>query len=82
MPHKSVFQPEYIEIVNALRLLRIERNVSQVELSTKLNKPQSFISKIETGERKIDLLETLNILMILEAPISRIIPSKYTGVVR
>lgn len=40
-----------------LRDIRVEANITQVELAKKLNKPQSFVSKYEAGERKLDIIE-------------------------
>ncbi len=40
-----------------LRELRLQAKLTQVALSKKLGKPQSYISKAETGERRLDLIE-------------------------
>lgn len=48
-----------------LRLLLIEARedagLTQVELADRLGRPQSFVSKIERGLRRVDLLEFLEI---------------------
>ena len=40
-----------------LRQIRQEAGLRQVELAERLGKPQSFVSKYESGERRLDLLE-------------------------
>ena len=37
--------------------LRRHRQLTQVELAERLNEPQSFVSKYESGERRLDVLE-------------------------
>ena len=39
----------------------------QIELAQKLNKPQSFVSKFECGERRLDVIEFLTIMDALGA---------------
>ncbi len=41
--------------------LRKEKNLSQKEVAILLGKPQSFVSKYENGERRLDLIEVLYI---------------------
>jgi len=36
---------------------RKKANLTQVELSVRLNRPQSFVSKYERGERRLDVVE-------------------------
>ncbi len=41
----------------AIKEIRNNRNLKQIKLAKKLKKPQSFVSKYETGERKLDFVE-------------------------
>ena len=43
-----------------LRQIRVEAGLTQVELAEKLGKPQSYVSKVEQGERRMDFLETID----------------------
>lgn len=45
---------------------RIDLNIKQKVIADSLKKPQSFISKYETGERRIDLIEFLDICFVLK----------------
>lgn len=40
-----------------LREIRKEAGLSQLELANRLGVPQSFVSKYESGERRLDILE-------------------------
>ena len=44
-------------LLNLLRQIRKEAGLRQVELAQRLSKPQSFVSKYESGERRLDLLD-------------------------
>lgn len=61
MAGKSVFKPRY----DRLRLLLIEARhsagMTQVDLADQLGRPQSFVSKYERGERRLDVVEFLEI---------------------
>lgn len=54
---KSVFTDAYASLLEMLVELRKERGLTQVELSKRLGKPQPFISYVERGERRIDVIE-------------------------
>jgi transcriptional regulator with XRE-family HTH domain len=55
---KSIFTLRQEALQNLLKAIRIEANLTQAELAEKLDRPQSFVSKIESGERILDILET------------------------
>ena len=44
-------------LLNLLRKLRKDRKLSQKEIAKRIKKPQSFVSKYESGERRLDILE-------------------------
>jgi transcriptional regulator with XRE-family HTH domain len=46
-----------VRLQAVLRDLRQEKGVTQTELALRLSRPQSFVSKYETGERRLDVLE-------------------------
>ncbi|OGG38421.1 hypothetical protein A3I34_03145 [Candidatus Jorgensenbacteria bacterium RIFCSPLOWO2_02_FULL_45_12] len=54
---KSIYSKYYKEIIERLRRARIEADLSQQAVADKLGKPQSYISKIESGERRLDVAE-------------------------
>jgi len=54
---KSIYSNEYKNILKRLKEARSASGFTQVEVSEKLKKPQSYISKIERGERRIDVAE-------------------------
>lgn len=54
---KSVFTDAYAELIKVLVEARLAAGLTQVQLAAALGKPQSFISKMERGERRIDVVE-------------------------
>lgn len=52
-----VQQKEYRTLGVALAEARKRSGLSQIELAKRLSKPQSFISNLERGQRRIDVLE-------------------------
>lgn len=48
-----------------LRHLRQKAGLSQKELAARLGRPQSFISKYESGERRLEILELRQICLCL-----------------
>jgi transcriptional regulator with XRE-family HTH domain len=58
--------PEHYKIVGAcLAAARRQANVTQQELAASLGKPQSFVSEIERGQRRVDVVELLVIARVL-----------------
>jgi len=54
---KSIHTKEYRELRERLKKARQAAGLSQEEVAVKLRKPQSYVSKIERGERRVDIVE-------------------------
>ncbi len=54
---KSVFTDAYAAFLKELVAVRKEAKVTQVELAERLGKPQPFVSNIESGVRRVDVIE-------------------------
>lgn len=57
--------PDYVAVVQHLTVARKRLGVTQVELSRRLARPQSYVSKIERLERRVDLGEWRQIVIAL-----------------
>lgn len=44
-----------------LKQLRVQANLTQLELAERLGRPQSYVSKYECGDRRLDLTEIRSI---------------------
>ena len=51
------WKDKYREFRALLVAARKAKGLTQVELGKRIGKPQNFISKVESGERRIDLVE-------------------------
>ena len=54
---RSIHDPRYQDLIKKLIELRESKNVTQVELAQRLGKPQSYVSKVEILERRLDVIE-------------------------
>lgn len=54
---KSIFSIQQEELQKLLRQVRIAAGLTQSDLAKRLGQPQSFVSKYESGERLLDLVE-------------------------
>ena len=63
-------QKDRNKLYNLLKQLRVEASLRQVDLAKKLYKPQSYISKYESGEKNLDVLELKEICKALNIELS------------
>lgn len=58
---KSIYNKAYQKLLELLRAKRIEKGITQEELASRLGVSQGIVSKIETHERRLDIVELRNI---------------------
>jgi len=59
----------YQEFLSRLRKARAEAGLTQKQVAELLQKPQSYISKSESGERRIDIVELTEFARIYNKPL-------------
>lgn len=62
---RAIYQRQQLVLRTLVRELRLEQGLSQVELAKQFGKPQSWVSKVESGERRLDLLELRELCHLL-----------------
>ena len=72
---RSVFLHSYGVLTQCLMDARTAANVTQVELAERLGRPQSFVAKVEGGDRRLDVIEFLQIAVALNVDPEPIIRS-------
>lgn len=66
----SIYSPAYRRFLRRLREARTEAKLSQRQAATRLRKPQSYVSKCETGERRVDVIELQGFARLYSLPIT------------
>lgn len=54
---KTLRTPEHVYLCQRLRQVRLDAGLTQADLAERLDKPQSFVAKVETQERRLDVIE-------------------------
>jgi len=62
---KSLHTPEYEHFRALLVSAREKAGLTQAEVSAKLDRPQSFVAKYEGGERRLDVVEFVQVCAAL-----------------
>lgn len=57
---RSIRTKEYQDFAQKLKNARLEAGLTQVETAKKMKRPQSYISKSEAGEQRLDIVEIKN----------------------
>ena len=69
---KSIFTPEYAILRAELVKARTASGLTQRELAKRLMVPHSWVAKVESGERRIDLIEMCLVLSACEIDASAV----------
>ncbi|GAA3843083.1 helix-turn-helix domain-containing protein [Amycolatopsis tucumanensis] len=63
---KSIYSAEYQQVCELLRQLRREAGLTQVQVAEALGVPQSFVSRYESGQRRLDIVELRHVTDALQ----------------
>ncbi len=73
--HMASRHPElYREMLRRLRAARLEARLTQEEVAKRLGVRQTFVSKVETGERRIDPVEMRELAELYGKEVTDLLP--------
>ncbi len=64
------YQQAFQRLSDKLRAARRDAQLTQVQVALILGKPQSYVSKLEIGERRIDFVELQILAHVYQKPLS------------
>ncbi|MCL3880711.1 helix-turn-helix transcriptional regulator [Marivita sp. GX14005] len=59
---RTLRSPGHLALMAALKQARLDAGLTQTELAIRLERPQSFVAKYENGERKVEVVEFVQIV--------------------
>lgn len=70
----SVHSERYRQFLGRLKRARREARMTQAQSARALRRPQSFVSKCESGERRVDVVELEALCKIYKKPMGFFLP--------
>ncbi|MFL1513140.1 helix-turn-helix domain-containing protein [Pseudomonas prosekii] len=62
---KTIYRPEHAALLSLLKKYRNDAQLTQVACSKALNRPQSFMSDVENGTRRLDVVQLRDLCGVL-----------------
>lgn len=69
----SIYPNDYRAVIAMLVKKRKDKHITQVQLASGMRVPQSFISKVERCERRLDFVELMRMCEIIGVPVTELI---------
>lgn len=73
---KTIFSDEYRALVLKLKEARLKQGLTQMDAAKKLGVGQSFISKVEAGQYRLDVLQLKQFAKLYTKPLSFFVKEK------
>ena len=69
----SVYRDEYRSMIELLKEIRLESGLKQEDVAAKLEVQQTFVSKIEIMDRRVDLIELRDLCAAYGVPLAEFV---------
>lgn len=69
----SLHSDEYKRFLEHLRAVRLAAGMTQQQIADQLNKPQSYVSKCQSGERRMDIVEIHAFCVAMNKPVDEFV---------
>ena len=64
---KAKFSPVYKRLCRLLVDARKKAKLQQIDVAIRIGRPQSYVSKVESGERRLDVAEFIELAGAIDA---------------
>ena len=64
---KAIYRREHVIFLQMLKRMRVASGMTQAQCSAALGRPQSFISDVERGVRRLDLIQLRDLCQVLNS---------------
>lgn len=71
---KTIYSQEHKQLIERLIKAREDTKLRQEDVAAKLGRTQSYLSKIEAGQRRVDLVQLQELAKIYKKPLKFFIP--------
>jgi transcriptional regulator with XRE-family HTH domain len=79
---KSIHSTRYAVFLGLLKKSRQEAGLTQAQLARRIGETQTFVSKCERGERRLDVVELLTICQVCGTSLKRFVTKFEQSIVR
>ncbi len=62
---KAIYRREHVILLQELKRMRVESGMTQTQCSAALGRPQSFMSDVERGVRRLDMVQLRDLCQVL-----------------
>ncbi len=73
MAKKTIFDPVYKNMIAELKQIRSDCHINQRDLAQKMGVPHCYVGRMETCERRLDIIELIRVLRALNQSYEQII---------
>ena len=64
---KAIYRREHVIFLQVLKRMRVESGMTQAQCSAALGRPQSFMSDVERGVRRLDTVQLRDLCHVLRS---------------
>lgn len=70
---KTIWTKEYAKFIKKLKQARLKAGLRQIEVAKKLKRPQSYISRVESGGYRLDIVEVKRFAKVYGKDVNKLI---------
>jgi transcriptional regulator with XRE-family HTH domain len=70
---KTIYRPEHAVLLSLLKKHRKAAGLTQVQCSKALERPQSFMSDVESGTRRLDIVQLRDLCKVLGVGLAELV---------